>query len=283
MSRHFAALLASLSIVSVAFAGEAPSAPSITDAAAPVRFEVQSPSMKLADAPDPDKWRFLIAPYLWIPAMNGNVTVRGNSAEVDIDMWDTFDLIKDNFNFATQLHFEVSKGKFTFFADAMYLNLEGQNVGEFSTEKVNFEQGVFELGMAYMLIDKPLNPNYQYQLLLEPLAGARIWYVSSTISDSRLTRDVSGSESWVDGFIGARGTLKFNETWAVFARGDIGAGGSEFTWNAVAGIDIRLATWCFLEIGYRALDDDYSKGSGSDKFTYDMLLYGPFLAFSFKF
>lgn len=281
MTRQFAALLVSLSFVSVAIADEAPA--SLNDAAAPVRFEVQSPTMKVAEAPDPDKWRFLIAPYIWIPAMNGNVTVKGRSAEVDTDMWDTFDLIKDNFNFATELHFEASKGKFTFFADAMYLNLEGQNVGEFSTEKVNFEQGVFELGMAYTLVDKPLNPNYLYQLIVEPLAGARIWYVSSTISDSRLPEDASGSESWVDGFIGVRGMLKFNETWAVFARGDIGAGGSEFTWNAMAGLDIRLASWCFMEIGYRALDDDYSKGSGSDKFTFDMLLYGPFLAFSFKF
>ena len=35
--------------------------------------------------------------------------------------------------------------------------------------------------------------------------------------------------------------------------------------------------------GYRAMSQDYSTGSGADKFEWDMTLHGPILALAIKF
>jgi hypothetical protein len=38
-----------------------------------------------------------------------------------------------------------------------------------------------------------------------------------------------------------------------------------------------------LVFGYRALDTDYSKGSGEDRFKFDMLVSGPLLGLRYYF
>ena len=38
-----------------------------------------------------------------------------------------------------------------------------------------------------------------------------------------------------------------------------------------------------LDLGYRWLDIDYSKGEGNDRFTYDVLTQGPVVGFGFRF
>jgi hypothetical protein len=43
-------------------------------------------------------WRFDVAPfYLWIPALDGEVTVHGHAADVDLSIGDTLDLLFDSF------------------------------------------------------------------------------------------------------------------------------------------------------------------------------------------
>ena len=66
-------------------------------------------------------------------------------------------------------------------------------------------------------------------------------------------------------------------------RGDIGAGGSDLTWSALAGIEFRLNQTASFEFGYRALDTDYATGSGPDRFEYDVLLHGPYVGLTLSF
>ena len=33
-------------------------------------------------------WKFELAPYVWLPAMDGDITVRGRTADVDLDLGD---------------------------------------------------------------------------------------------------------------------------------------------------------------------------------------------------
>jgi hypothetical protein len=82
----------------------------------------------------------------------------------------------------------------------------------------------------------------------------------------------------VDGFIGAAASVEFSDRLAFRVRGDIGVGESDFTWNALAGIDFAICPKAVLQLGYRALDTEYDDGRGADKFDYDMILHGPFMA-----
>jgi len=54
-----------------------------------------------ANTTDEDRsWHFSIAPYFWLPAMVGDVTVRGESSNVNLSIGDTADLIFENVKFA---------------------------------------------------------------------------------------------------------------------------------------------------------------------------------------
>jgi hypothetical protein len=254
--------------------GPAPAAAQEEPAAVPVAVA----SDEAVDAAATPEWRFMVGTYLWLPAMSGDVKVQGVESDVSVTLSDSWDLIDENFNGGAILHLEATRERLTFFGDAMYLNLEHQGRGLFGVRDVGFEQGIFELGAAYAVIDRPLIENLEFGLRLEPLAGARINYLDAS-ADFPLLIDFDDDKTWVDGFIGARAQLQLTPSWALFARGDIGAGGSDFVWNTIAGIDIRLADWASFYAGYRALSTDYSSGD----FEYDMILYGPFIALGFRF
>ena len=37
-------------------------------------------------------WQFRVTPYAWAPSVNGDVTVRGRTADIDMSFWDLFEL-----------------------------------------------------------------------------------------------------------------------------------------------------------------------------------------------
>lgn len=227
-------------------------------------------------------WRFTLTPYLWIPAQDGVVGVRGARADVDLGVGDTFDAITDNFNFAAALHAEMQRDRLTLFADAMYLSLESEdNPSPAGLTDVKMDQGIFELGAAYALF-RADRAQGRPGLAVEPLAGARIQTLSLDI-DNAAGVGLSGRETWVDGFAGARARVELTDRISLRVRGDVGAGQSDLTWNALAGLDVVLCPHAVLQVGYRALDTDYSDGHGAERFEYDMLLHGPFLAVAIVF
>jgi hypothetical protein len=147
----------------------------------------------------------------------------------------------------------------------------------------SYEGLLAELGVAYRVWDVPLNSTGSFRFWLEPLVGARLYSIDLGLSIDGTNFDRSQKKTWVDGFIGARADLQFCKAFSMFARGDIGAGGSDFAWNAVVGGDLRLAKWCSLVGGYRWFDTDFQDGSGNDGFEFNITLRGPFLGVTFRF
>ena len=59
--------------------------------------------------------------------MQGDVTVRGHSADVDLDLEDTLDLIVASRKFAAMGRFEARKRNLLFTLDVNYINLKKEN------------------------------------------------------------------------------------------------------------------------------------------------------------
>jgi hypothetical protein len=231
---------------------------------------------------DESRWQLQLTPYLWIPAQNGTVGVRGRSSSVDFDIGDTFDTISDNFNFAAAMHAELSRDRLTLFGDVMYLSLEADNTTTpAGSADIRMDQGIFELGFAYAAIHTQRSTE-QRGLTLEPLTGIRVQYLSLEI-DPDAADSASASQTWIDGFVGARANIDLTSRIALRLRGDIGMGDSDLTWNALAGIDLTLSQRTALQLGYRALGTDYTDGSGTSRFEYDMILHGPYAALTISF
>ncbi len=70
-----------------------------------------------------DQWQFAIAPYIWLPAVNGTFKYdippgAGGSPEVEIDADD----ILDRLDLALMISGEVRKGRWAAFTDFMYID-----------------------------------------------------------------------------------------------------------------------------------------------------------------
>ena len=280
-TRTFGLFLAgALLSVPMAFGDEPAAADGSNSGSPSVQYTESTKPAQASDGGQPAQldakpWKFVIAPYLWIPAVHGTVGIGPLTGNLSLNVGDTWNALWDDFKFAGCLHLEAVHDKWSIFGDALYLNL-GNNVGR---TQINYDQktGIFELGASYAVYDNALPgapADSTVRFRFEPLAGARLWYNDSTLSDPR--RSFGSSETWIDGFGGARCELAFNETFSLTARADIGTGMSTLTWNALAMFNVNLNHNIAVFAGWRWLSDDYSTGSGRDRFVYNVEFSGPF-------
>ena len=80
-----------------------------------------------------------------------------------------------------------------------------------------------------------------------------------------------GKDHVLDGIVGLRGLAELSDKWWLNYRFDIGAGGSDLTWNAAAQIGRRYS-WGSLVLGYRYLHYDFDSDF---KLMKDLDVYGP--------
>jgi opacity protein-like surface antigen len=100
--------------------------------------------------------------------------------------------------------------------------------------------------------------------------------VSAQLETSVLP-DTKRSFDWVDGVIGARFLAPLSGRVPIAGRGDIAGFGSDLTWQAHADLRIRLSDHWTVGGGYRYIDTDYDKGSGTDRKLWSMVSKGPYL------
>jgi hypothetical protein len=231
-----------------------------------------SPKAYAEDTSKTKNWDFQLAPfYLWAVNVEGDVTVRRATAPIDLDFGDIFDRLE---GFLTA-HFEAwYKEKWGVLAELNYLSIGDEQETRLLTLDVDFETAIAELGAFY----RHTHGSHAF----EPLAGIRYtsMEVRVDIVDTRLS--LKETENWIDPMVGLRYKYHITDKWLVSARGDIGGFGvgSQFTWNLVGLLHFQPWKHVGFFGGYRALDVDFQKGSGIDKFRYDVLMHGPLLGFN---
>jgi opacity protein-like surface antigen len=149
-----------------------------------------------------------------------------------------------------------------------------------------------DFGLAYRLYEEQFENSQK--LTFEPYGGLRYGYLRQKI-DLNVTiagvgsvgAKLGDSEDWVEPFIGGRIRWDLNDKWAIDFRGDAGGFGigsaSDLLWQVALGIDYKMSEKTSLVAGYRYLELDYSRGSGSSEFGIDMEAQGPYLGLSILF
>jgi hypothetical protein len=255
------------------------------------------PSVSAEEEPvDSDSWEFQLAPYLWAISASGNITVKGIEADMDLSFSD----IWDELNFAFMLAYEARKGRWGLWGETIYANLGDDNVsGPLGLTDIDPTVNLFWQGFGgfYRLGTWDLadaSDKKTPSVTVDTYFGARYTYLDLKLDfdgvfQNRIN-DVSHNKSWVEPLLGARTIWDLSERWAATLAGDIGgvAFGSDFAWNAFGLIGYRFPLFskennaAFFG-GYRALYQDYSDGSGNDKFEWDVTLHGPILGLSIGF
>jgi hypothetical protein len=254
-------------------------------------------------------WAFRFTPYGWLIALNGNQTVKGRTAKVDASFIDVVDATLGDGGtlFALMADIEARNGRFSLLGNFAGLKVSVDR-GGVRTRRVTPDisgaigasgdaktsMAILEAGAAYELA--------RYgSVSFDVLAGARYWYQRGELSfDAGATVDVgdlsfgrnvavarSGAVDWVDGFAGARVRIGIAPGHEIVLRGDLGGGGSKFSWQGIAAYSFDFAekngvTYSGI-LGYRALYADYAQGEGRRRYAFDMLMHGPVVGFSLKF
>jgi hypothetical protein len=226
------------------------------------------------------KTTFLLEAYVLFPNMNG-VTGVGTlpDVEVDADPGDIFEKL----NMGAMIYFEVGVDRWAFATDIIYMDLkQGVKSGPIvQNGEVHAKQLAWEEAAMYRFLPR-----------LEGGLGLRLNSMDMSID---MTRNAAGGgsvflsrsagETWVDPIMIVRFKSDPNSKFIYMFRGDIGGFGigSDFAWQVQAYAGYRFSKLFQLTGGYRAIGMDFEKGSGNDRFMYNIDTFGPVIRFGFNF
>ena len=254
-------------------------------------------SVAAEEKPAESGWEFSVAPYLWAISMDGSVTVRGLEADVDA----SFNDLLDEMNFGFMLAYEARKGHWGAWGNTIYSNLGNSDVdGPAGFAEVDPTVTAFwqELGGFYRLGTWDLADSSDKKtpsLTVDTFLGARYTYLDTEIDFKfegpfrSFTKNVDEDKSWLEPLVGVRTIWSSYKRWMLTLAGDIGgvAFGSDFAWSASGLIGYQFNLFgednARVFVGYRALSQDYTDGSGNDKFEWDVTLHGPILGLGIRF
>ena len=233
-----------------------------------------------------------LAIYLFATGIEGDAQVRNVKADVDIG----FDDILDNLNNGFMGYFEHRRGKWSFIGDLAYLDVEADDSTAYDQRirsvevklDVEFSQPLLEGFVGYRIYER----EYDTAVGLDLLVGARYTelkvdlggeatQLGPIMSESR-DNDKSLDEDWTDAVIGLRLQYGDRKGWGSTFWVDFGDGPDSNSKQFMALASYRgNSNWQYFG-GYRYLNIEYDKGSGTSKFDVDLDYTGPMFGASYR-
>lgn len=241
----------------------------------------------LADSENADAsaWQFEVTPYIFAAGMDGTVGVRGISADIDMSFSDIWERLDSAFMF----YFSARKGDWIYALDAIYFKVADQAaaswqgpLGNSSTAQLNADmtQQAYALSAGRRVLNQ--------QTKVDVMGVARYTSLDADLNLALTTglpilpdgsRSVSRKESWWDAAIAVRVSTPIAEKWDLVGYADIGAGGSDLTYQLLAGVNWQFGKTFSAKFGYRHFYQDYQK----DDFKWDMTTSGVYAGLGIRF
>jgi hypothetical protein len=226
-----------------------------------------------------DGWQFSVTPYLWMAGQSGSLRIGRIIPQQNVDA--SFSNIWRNLNFGVMGTFEARKDRWGIIVDGFYVSVAKTSDpilgGRLGTARGELDNGVLQVAGAYRVYQSDLIP-------VDVLAGLRYTNVNATLSLSPSELLPSGAqrgkgESWVDGLVGVRATWHFADKWSLMGYADVGAGGTNYSWQFAGVLFWNITKNIDLTTGYRILAQDYNSSS----FYYNIRTAGPFAGARIRF
>jgi hypothetical protein len=248
--------------------------------AAPIAVRADPASPGPPPPPPPIQgWQYEVTPYLWLPALTGDLGVVPaiQPVHVSLSPWD----LLSNLKFGMMGRFDARNNKWVGFTDLVYSDVKFSN-------HISFRDRIFVSGSVrskllvstsfagYRVVD---DPNTSVDLL----AGVRLENVDNTLDLQGPRNSFSGGKSqfWADPLLGARFKRRLARKWDATVWGDFGGfdAGSKFTGEVEGTVAYSLSNRWRAFAGWRYLYTDYSH----DGFVFNTDLNGPVLGASYRF
>jgi hypothetical protein len=227
------------------------------------------------------KWSFLTEAYMMFPNMKGTMGAGTlPDASLDVNAGEIF----SHFQIGAMFYFETVHDRWSFNTDIIYMHLK-QDIDSgriIKSGEVNVKQFAWEAAALYKLLP-----------WLEAGIGARLNSLDTKvdlitkdgIGGATQARNKSITQTWVDPILIARIKSDPSKKFIYQFRGDIGGFGigSDLAWQIQAYAGYRFSKLFQLTGGYRVISADYNKGSGEERFLYDVNTFGPVVRLGFNF
>jgi hypothetical protein len=255
-------------------------------------------------------WHYDFTLYAWFPGINGTFTlplmrefiIATNSATNTISV--APDDYLGNLQFGALLAGEARKGNAAIFTDLLYMDLANlkstvrEVSGPFASVSIpanadvnmGVRATVWTLAGSYTVARGSVGTvdllgGFRYGGLKSSLdvnfSGANPLHAHPALPIGILPKSGTTSDSvnLYDGIVGVRGTVALGDDgkWYVPYYADIGAGNSNWTWQAYTGVGYRF-DWGSVVLGFRNLSYDMSAG----KLAQNVSMTGPLLAFNWR-
>ncbi len=238
-----------------------------------------------------DDWRFSVTPYLWLPTLDGDLNfdppAGTNRPTIEVGPVDYLENLKGVFMVAAEARY----GRFGAVTDFIYLDFDNEDgkvrqVTGPGPIQIPIDVGtntsmsgtLWTIAGGYDVID---SSRWRVQVF----AGARNlnvdasadWSLAGPLNQFPQTGHIEGDENVWDGLVGVRGDAHMGH-WAFPYYFDIGAGESDVTWQAMAGVAYRFS-WGDLGAYYRGLHYEQD----NSKLIENLDLSGPAFGATFRF
>jgi opacity protein-like surface antigen len=220
-------------------------------------------------------WNFTAELYGWMPSINPKLT---SGQELKIDFGDILDSLQFTFMSAVK----AKKDRWGMFADVVYLDIEQSKSGSISVGPVEVADRV-SVEMKSWIVN--LGATYEFartrNSTFEVVGGARYLSVETLIGATigPISKGIDETDTVWDGFVGIAGKSRLDDKWSLTYYADIGSGGSNLTWQALASVDYSVRDTIDLTVGYRHIDWQFHSFGPLDR----LYVTGPYAGVKLRF
>lgn len=245
--------------------------------------------------PIPGAWRFGASLYIYLPSISADSSAPADSGGNRINF--NFDNFLDNLEFTLMGSLDAHNGRWGAFTDLIYLNTHStkQQSRDFTIGRIGIPAGTTaNLDLDFKGVMWTLAGQYRVYsdpaLTMDALAGLRLlevrtttgWSISGNlgpIAPSGRTGSFENKSRELDGIVGVKGRAGLGSSgrWTLPFYLDVGAGDSDLTWQAAAGISYGFK-WGELTAMWRYLGYDLKPGLNIE----DLKFNGPLIGATFR-
>lgn len=241
----------------------------VSVSALPARAEAQATTPAEAE-----KAEFDLTVYVWGAGIQGDVGI-GDLATTGVDA--SFYDILSNLHMAAMGAFSVRKGNWGTIIDAIYLDLHDTVP---TSDPATF--GDVDAAMGTQLYSGLITYRIYnaHKTMIDFGWGARYYRIDTDLeltSGTYAGRTAKATIDWWDWLAGVRVVGHPSKRWSLLFYADIGGGGSQLTWEGIAGADFAFNKAVSLAFGYRYLAFNYDE----TPVRLDLSLPGPYVGLGF--
>jgi hypothetical protein len=244
----------------------------------------------------PGQWSFTLSPYLWLAGIKSSTAftpaATGRTLEANVDK--KFSNILNDLNFAIMTGAEARRGRYSLQTDVMYTDvLQTGNRIRDVTGPFGEREAALDLGSKVRLKTTVWTLTGGYDIFRNDVGFVQLfggfrylrlntaldWNLTGSHGNLARAGSIESTSNIWNGIAGLRGEHALGAgPWKAVYYGDVGAGGSKLTWQALGQV-AWVHSWGDVALGWRYMEFR----QGTQNATANLKMNGPLITLNWRF